>query len=115
MNTKYRWMDDCFQKEKFMSQNLLIVQNSTITKEHFQSPSFFSLLTTLVDFNVGTSDGTTNIQKIFKHCPYVLRHVVSHCRHSIPYVGFQLLKFMVFDQEYKVSHIWDAVSAIQWC
>jgi hypothetical protein len=54
----------------------------TITKENFQSFSFFSLLITLVDFSVGTTDdGTTNIQKIFKLCPHVLRH-------SILYVGF---------------------------
>jgi hypothetical protein len=51
----------------------------------------------LVDFNVGTTGGITDIQTVFKLCPHVLRHVVGYSRYNIPYVGFQLLKIMVFD------------------
>jgi len=67
--------------------------------------AFFGLLPTLVDFTVGIPGGTTNIQLIFDICPCFVTDVVGCCSHSVPYVGFQLLKIVVFDPVDDVLHI----------
>lgn len=57
---------------------------------------FFRLLSTLVDVNVGTPDGTKNNRAITRSLSTCFE-AYCHRSHSIQHEGFQLLKIFVFD------------------
>jgi hypothetical protein len=97
------------QKQKFISQNLFVIQVSGLHqyKGNSQGYYFFWLLHTVVNFNVGTPGGMTNIQTLFNLCPHVLSRVVGYCSHRIPYASLQLLKIMVFDLVDELRKHWN--------
>jgi hypothetical protein len=55
----------------------------------------------------------TNIQVVFNPSPHVLKLDVGYYPHSLPYVGFQLLKIVVFELLDEVLHTTPA-DRIQW-
>jgi hypothetical protein len=74
-------------QKKIISRNLLVIQTSGWL--HYKGSFFLSLLPILVDFNVDTADGTTNIQMVSDACHRVLKRVVGYrsqralCRRSL--------------------------------
>jgi hypothetical protein len=78
------------------------------TCRQVQEQRFFErLLTmhTLEDLNTSTPGGTTNIRGIFNLCLRVLKHGMDYRDHNYSYVGFVLLKVVVFDLVNEVAHI----------
>jgi hypothetical protein len=53
---------------------------------------FSEYITSSINFNVGSLGGTTNIQMICNLLLHCLKHVWCYSSHSVPYVGFQVLK-----------------------
>jgi hypothetical protein len=62
----------------------------TITEGNYQS--IFWVYNFLNKFQCGLFGGMTNTQTIFNLIPHCLKHDWCYCSHSVPYVGFQLLK-----------------------
>jgi hypothetical protein len=62
-------------------------------------------ITFSVNFSVGSLNGTTNIQTIFDLVTRCLKHVWCYHSHSVPYVGFQLLKVVDLNLVDNTIHI----------
>jgi hypothetical protein len=76
----------------------------TITKGNYRS--FFSeYITFLINCNVGSLGGTTNIQTIFDLVPHCLKHVWCYRSHGVPYASFQVLKLVDLNLIDNVLHI----------
>lgn len=70
-------------------------------------------MSNFVDFNVVHCWWRDNILVVFDPSPHDLKLVVGYCPHSVPYVGFKLLKVVVFELLDEVLHTTPA-DRIQW-
>ena len=62
---------------------------------------------------MGPAGGMTNIQVVFDPSPHILKLVVGCFTDSVPYVGFQPLKIVVFELLGEVLHTTPA-DRVQW-
>jgi hypothetical protein len=81
------------QNKIIISQKACIIHIYGLHHYKGKLSKFFSeYITFSVNFNVGFLGGTTNIKTIFDHVPHFLKYVWCYHSHSVPYVGFQVLK-----------------------
>jgi hypothetical protein len=74
---------------------------------------FSESITFSLNFNVGSLGGTTIIQMTYDLIPHCLKHVWCYHSHSIPYVGFQVLKVIDLNLVDNVLHT-TLQEKIQW-
>lgn len=92
------------QKEELLSLSFVNVWLS-IYKRKLSNFFFLLNVSTLRDFNVGTTGCMTNIQMIFDFFFWHFwKYVVGYCGNNVFFAGLQLLKIDVFNLVYDVKY-----------